>query len=213
MPAAPVLVLSQPPLRLPEERRGHLFRCGVREQVPRYPGRCGLLHRAPLGLGRSPDFAPSGSGHLGPRRVPRAAVGGVLRSPDRNIMAETALQPAEILTTVSVPRTSPYHRSIYLKAKERQAYDFALASVALAVELSDGLVRDARIVIGGVAPVPLRVPHAKDALKGRSVEEVDHPSRRRAGSPRCSAVEGQRLQGAPDRIVGQAGSPNPHRSG
>jgi len=74
------------------------------------------------------------------------------------------LEPSEILALVSVPQTSPHHRSIYLKTKERRAYDFALASVALAVELSDGFVGDARIVLGGVAPVPLRVPHAENAL-------------------------------------------------
>ena len=94
-------------------------------------------------------------------------------SPESDMMGETSLEPSEILTLVSVPQTSPHHCSIYLKAKERQAYDFALASVALAVELSEGFVHDALIVLGGVAPVPLRVPHAEDALKGRSVEQVD----------------------------------------
>lgn len=93
--------------------------------------------------------------------------------PDRNVMAETALQPGEIVTLVSVPRTSLDHRSIYLKAKERQAYDFALASVAVAMEVSGGVIRKARVTLGGVAPVPLRVPHVEAVLNGRAADQVD----------------------------------------
>ena len=84
--------------------------------------------------------------------------------PDRNILAETVLQPGEFLTIVSVPKTSSHHRSIYLKARERQAQDFALASVALAVELDAGVVRNARITLGGVAPVPFRIPPRRGCI-------------------------------------------------
>ncbi|MFQ5933113.1 MAG: FAD binding domain-containing protein [Dehalococcoidia bacterium] len=97
-------------------------------------------------------------------------------APDHNILAETVLQPGEILTLVTVPRASQHHRSAYLKARERQTQDFALASVAIAMELSDGVVHDVRITLGGVAPIPLQVPHAEDAVRGRSVEEIDPES-------------------------------------
>ena len=93
--------------------------------------------------------------------------------PDFNILAETVLQPGEILTSVSVPKVSPNHRSIYLKVRERQTQDFALVSVALALELDDGVVHNARITLGGVAPVPFRVPHAEAALQGLPVGQVD----------------------------------------
>jgi xanthine dehydrogenase YagS FAD-binding subunit len=92
--------------------------------------------------------------------------------PDKNILAENVLEPGEILASVLVPITSAGHRSIYLKAKERQAMDFALSSVALAVEVENGIVRDARITFGGVAPIPYRVPHAEEAMRGKSVSDV-----------------------------------------
>ena len=93
--------------------------------------------------------------------------------PDRDATAETVLAPGELLTGVSVPATPRGHLSIYLKAKERQTQDFALASVALALDLSDGVVGDARVTLGGVAPVPLRVRHAEEAVEGKAVEAID----------------------------------------
>ena len=93
--------------------------------------------------------------------------------PARDIMAETVLEAGEVLAQVSVPRTSPHHRGIYLKATERQGHDFALVSVAAAMVLSNGTVDDAIIVLGGVAPTPLRVPHAEDALRGMPAEGVE----------------------------------------
>ena len=69
--------------------------------------------------------------------------------PDQNIMAETVLDAGEILTNVSLPQSSARHRSIYLKARERQTQDFALV-----LELEGGVIHDARMTLGGVAPVP-----------------------------------------------------------
>lgn len=93
--------------------------------------------------------------------------------PERDIMAETVLQPGEFLSMVSVPRVYSGHRSLYLKARERQAQDFALASVAVAIEVADGNVQDVRITLGGVAPTPYRAIHAEDAMKGNAVESID----------------------------------------
>ena len=93
--------------------------------------------------------------------------------PGEDILSETALRPGELLTGVRVPRVRPGHRSIYLKARERQTQDFALASVAVALELSAEVVSDARIVLGGVAPTPYRAAHAEDALRGRAAQSVD----------------------------------------
>ncbi len=93
--------------------------------------------------------------------------------PDRNMLGETALQPGEVLAQVLVPRPAPGTRSTYLKVRERQTEDFALASVALAAQVADGVVRGARVVLGGVAPVPWRARAAEDALLGVSVQRVD----------------------------------------
>ncbi len=93
--------------------------------------------------------------------------------PDQNIMAENVLEAGELVTQVLVPAPSAAHRSVYLKAKERQAYDFALASVALVLDVSDGMVRDARLTLGGVAPVPFRCVAVEEALSGVGVATVD----------------------------------------
>ena len=61
-------------------------------------------------------------------------------------------------------------RSTYLKFKERESLDFALSSVAAAVQLQPNkTVKDARIVLGGVAPIPWRVPHAEKFLIGKTL--------------------------------------------
>ncbi len=93
--------------------------------------------------------------------------------PERDIMAETVLQPGEFLSMVYVPKVEVGHKSIYLKARERQTQDFALVSVAVAIEVANGNVQDVRITLGGVAPTPCRARHAEDAVKGKAVEGVD----------------------------------------
>ncbi len=54
--------------------------------------------------------------------------------------------------------------------RERQAFDFAIVSVAAVVTLKGGVVSDARIVFGGVAPIPWRASKAEAALKGKTVQ-------------------------------------------
>jgi xanthine dehydrogenase YagS FAD-binding subunit len=77
-----------------------------------------------------------------------------------NIRRENVLKNEEIITEITVPSSAVEARSTYLKFKERESLDFALASAAVAVQMSNGTVRDARIVLGGVAPIPWRVPAA-----------------------------------------------------
>jgi xanthine dehydrogenase YagS FAD-binding subunit len=87
-----------------------------------------------------------------------------------NIRRENVLQNDEIITEIFVPASPLATRSTYLKFKERESLDFALASVAAAVQLAgDRTVRDARIVLGGVAPIPWRVPAAEKFLAGKSL--------------------------------------------
>lgn len=93
--------------------------------------------------------------------------------PATNIMAENVLQPGELLTSVTLPPVSPNQRSIYLKTRERQAQDFALVSVAVYLEVSDDIIDRARIILGGVAPIPWRCSAAERALSGRQASGVD----------------------------------------
>lgn len=94
-------------------------------------------------------------------------------SPNADVTRENVLQAGEILAEIVIPSASPNTRSLYLKAKERQAMDFALASVALAVDVEGGTVSSARLALGGVAPTPYRVACAEEALVGKRIEEVE----------------------------------------
>ncbi len=91
--------------------------------------------------------------------------------PQTNVLSETALERGEIVTRVLIP-PSAVASSIYLKAKERQAYDFALVSVAASVSVEDGTVAAAQLALGGVAPVPYALPEVADALIGAPASEV-----------------------------------------
>ncbi|HEY2962756.1 MAG TPA: xanthine dehydrogenase family protein subunit M [Pyrinomonadaceae bacterium] len=87
-----------------------------------------------------------------------------------NIRRENVLQNDDIITEVFVPASSLAAHSTYLKFKERESLDFALASVAAGVQLApDRSVRDVRIVLGGVAPIPWRVPAAEKFLIGKQL--------------------------------------------
>jgi xanthine dehydrogenase YagS FAD-binding subunit len=87
---------------------------------------------------------------------------------DADIRRENVLKNDEIITEVTVPPSKFGAHSTYLKFKERDSMDFAVSAVAAALTMgSDETVSDARIVLGGVAPIPWRVPKAEASLTGK----------------------------------------------
>lgn len=87
-----------------------------------------------------------------------------------NIRRENVLKNEDIITEIRVPVSPLAAKSTYLKFKERESLDFALASAAVAVQLEPNqTVKDARIVLGGVAPIPWRVPAAEKFLTGKNL--------------------------------------------
>jgi len=91
--------------------------------------------------------------------------------PSEEPTRENVLEPAEIITEINVPASPFAARSTYLKFKERDSLDFALSAVAAALEMDpSGTVRQARLVLGGVAPVPWRVPRAEEFLAGKRLD-------------------------------------------
>jgi xanthine dehydrogenase YagS FAD-binding subunit len=87
-----------------------------------------------------------------------------------SIRRENVLHNDEIITQINVPASPVAARSTYLKFKERESMDFALASAAAAVQLgANNTVAQARIVLGGVAPIPWRAPLAEQFLVGKSL--------------------------------------------
>ncbi len=85
---------------------------------------------------------------------------------------ETVLKHGELIVGVHIPFSSQARRSHYLKVRDRASYEFALVSAAVALEITDGCVRIARIALGGVATVPWRARTAEDVLRDQSLGEV-----------------------------------------
>jgi xanthine dehydrogenase YagS FAD-binding subunit len=85
---------------------------------------------------------------------------------------ETILERGELITGVEIP-PSPFARnSLYLKLRDRASYEFALVSVALALELSDSRIRTARVAFGGVATKPWRAHNVEAVLAGEQLSEA-----------------------------------------
>ena len=89
-------------------------------------------------------------------------------SPEVDVQRENVLAPNEILTAVTLPTMPSTWRGTYLKARERTAGDFPLVSVAVGYAVETGVIRHARLILGGVAPTPWRSPEAELVLEGQS---------------------------------------------
>jgi xanthine dehydrogenase YagS FAD-binding subunit len=107
-------------------------------------------------------------------------------TPRENPRRENILLPNEILTEIEVPNAPAGAKAIYVKEMVREIWDFALCSVAAMVTLKDGIVEDARIVLGGVAPIPYRATKAEAVLKGKRLDETA------ASAAGAAAVDGAR---------------------
>ena len=92
------------------------------------------------------------------------------KAPGRSPEIETVLAPGELVSAFTIAGRWP--RSLYLKARDRQSYEFALASAAVALDVQDGVVRDGRIALGGVATVPWRVREAEVMLKDQRLDDA-----------------------------------------
>jgi xanthine dehydrogenase YagS FAD-binding subunit len=87
-----------------------------------------------------------------------------------NLRRENVLKNDELITEIQIPASKFAAHSTYLKFKERDSLDFAIAAVAAAVTLgANKTVSEARLVLGGVAPIPWRVPRAEAALIGKTM--------------------------------------------
>jgi len=82
-----------------------------------------------------------------------------------------ALQPDEVITAIQVPKVAPRVKQRFLKFRPRKTIDFAIVSVAAVITLSDDIVSDARIVLGGVSPEPYRAVEAEEVLVGKPITQ------------------------------------------
>lgn len=99
---------------------------------------------------------PFESLHVEPRQTPEV---------------ETTLKPGDLIVGFSVPAKPWFQRSLYLKIRDRESYEFALASAAVALDMDGGKVREVRIALGGVATKPWRAREAEAVLAGLQLNE------------------------------------------
>ena len=93
-------------------------------------------------------------------------------TPRQDPTRENILQADEIVTAIDVPDAPAGSAAIYVKEMVREVWDFALCSVAAMVTVRNGVVHDARVVLGGVAPIPYRALKAEAALIGRPLDQA-----------------------------------------
>jgi xanthine dehydrogenase YagS FAD-binding subunit len=102
---------------------------------------------------------------------------------------ETLLKPTEMITSVELPSLPFAKRSRYRKVRDRSSYAFALVSVAAALEIENGKIRNVRLALGGVAPKPWRAYKAEATLSGA---EASLETFRRAAEAELSHARGFR---------------------
>jgi xanthine dehydrogenase YagS FAD-binding subunit len=111
------------------------------------------------------------------------------RLPGTTPHVETVLRSSEVITAITVPAHPVARRSHYLKVRDRASFEFAIVSAAVALDLQeDGLIRQARVALGGVGTKPWRLPRVEAALAGsRLVPEA----LRRAASLAVRGAQGR----------------------
>jgi xanthine dehydrogenase YagS FAD-binding subunit len=127
--------------------------------IAAYPGD---FAQAMIALDASVEIA----GKSGTRTLPFAQLH---MRPGNTPHVETELAQGELISAFTIDGRWP--RSVYLKARDRQSYEFALASAAVALDVQNGVISDARVALGGVATVPWRAREAEALLKGLTFDD------------------------------------------
>ncbi len=107
-------------------------------------------------------------GPKGDRQIP---ITQFHRLPGDTPQIDTVLQHGELITAVDLPNLPFAKRSHYLKVRDRASYAFALVSVATALDIENGIIRAARVAMGGVAHKPWRAVAAEEILVGAKVNQ------------------------------------------
>jgi xanthine dehydrogenase YagS FAD-binding subunit len=108
-------------------------------------------------------------GLKGSRTVP---IGEFYLLPGSTPERETVLEPGDLITSVTLAPPMTGTKSLYLKLRDRAAYEFALASAAIVMKVSGGKVAHARVALGGVGAKPWRSHEAEAALTGHAADAV-----------------------------------------
>jgi xanthine dehydrogenase YagS FAD-binding subunit len=144
--------------------------CSAREGYTRYHAilgaseHCVAVHPSDMAVAMAAlDARIVVLGKSGERSIPLA---DFHRLPGDAPERDTVLAHGELILAVDLPDLAFAARSVYRKVRDRASYAFALVSVAAALDLGDGKIRDVRIALGGVAHKPWRASRAEQALHG-----------------------------------------------
>lgn len=107
-------------------------------------------------------------GPSGDRQIP---ISEFHRLPGDTPQIDTVLQHGELITAVDLPNLPNAGKSYYLKVRDRASYAFALVSVAAALDIDNGIIRAARVALGGVAHKPWRAVAAEKILVGAKANQ------------------------------------------
>lgn len=131
--------------------------------------RCIATHGSDLAVALvALDAVVSVHGQAGERAIPLT---DFYVAPGDTPQVENVLAHGELITAVQVPLPPVGARSHYLKVRDRASYEFALATAAVVLELEAGVIRDARLGLGGVATLPWRAYRAEAVLRGAPIRE------------------------------------------
>jgi len=92
-------------------------------------------------------------------------------SPDTDPSTENILKSGDLITAIHIPPSKANTKSHYIKMGERESHDWPIADVAVMVEYSGNKCKNATIVLGAAAPVPIRMKAAEDIIKGKVINE------------------------------------------
>ena len=125
----------------------------------------------------------------GPKGMRAMPFANLHRPPGQTPHIETTLAPGELITAFRIAATPFARRSLFLKIRDRQSYEFALASAAVALDLDGDRVKQARIALGGVATVPWRAREAEARLKGKRLDDENTAAAAEAAFAKATARE------------------------
>jgi xanthine dehydrogenase YagS FAD-binding subunit len=109
---------------------------------------------------------------MGPQGARVLAFNNFHRLPGDTPQIDTNLHPDEIVTAVELPAKGFTTNYSYLKIRDRLSYAFALVSIAAALELESGTIKEARLALGGIAHKPWRDTAAEAALRGQAANQA-----------------------------------------
>ena len=134
-----------------------------------HSGACVATHPSDMAVAMvALDATVEVEGAAGTRTIPLRELH---RLPGDEPQRDTVLEPGDLITAVELPPLAFGSRSSYRKVRDRASFSFAVLSVAAALDVADGVVRDCRLALGAVAHVPWRAARAEEELRGKPAGE------------------------------------------